>query len=478
MNSKMQTLFLTGLLAAFAAFTAFASAQVVDTDPRMVTVVENQENVNLHCRIGRPTGLCLIQVPGYGQFSLSPNDATQHPGLKYYGEGYERGSCGVTIERVTVENAGNMTCVLLPTGGGGGTLTGSIEIVVAFPPVPPQIEVKSGNLDQVQVDSRLEFECVAARGNPAANISWFLDNEQIYQGVRPIEPEENFDEASGKRYFTAVSTLTHTVRAEDNGKRLTCQAEHLAYPDGVSRTDLVLSVNFQPQALPDQTIYGLQLGRTATASLVIKANPPPTIMWNIDGIDHHQGAENGRYAVPNPEALGNNRYNVTLTIAGLTLEDLSKTYTLRASNSFGVEEYRVMLRSQDEVINESSGVGIGEIVGLVLAVLIVLTAVALILVARATGRWCFRGASLNTDINPDSEAQITPHPHDDEIDEKLQTQDPAAHFVHEGDEKHPATNGKHENGKQTKPQPPTVPAGAAGGKQENGKTESKTNTSV
>lgn len=77
---------------------------------------------------------------------------------------------------------------------------------------------------------------------------------------------------------------------------------------------------------------------------------------------------------------------------------------------------------------------------------------------------------------------MTPNPHDDEVDEKLQAQDPAAHFVHEGDEKHPATNGKHENGKQTKaqqqPQPPTVAVMGGGGKQENGKTDSKTNTSV
>lgn len=150
--------------------------------------------------------------------------------------------------------------------------------------------------------------------------------------------------------------------------------------------------------------------------MVIKANPSPHVMWNIDGTDYHQGTEQGRYAVPIPEALvrqldsflprskqcvlthirlpslqGNNRYNVSLTIAGLTLEDLSKTYVLRASNNFGVEEYRLTLRSQDEVFSESSSFGTGEIVGLVLAVVIVLLAVALIVGARATGRWCFRG---------------------------------------------------------------------------------------
>ncbi|XP_058065868.1 fasciclin-3-like isoform X2 [Anopheles bellator] len=479
-SSKMQT-FLS-CLAVCAAFTALSSAQRVDTDPNAITVVENQENVTLHCRVGRPARLCLISMPGLkGQIVLAPNEPPPMAGVEYYGEGLERGSCGVRIARITADNAGVMNCTLIVDGIG---LTGSIDVVVAFPPEQPTIQVLSGDIANVIVDSELTFECTAARGNPAANLSWFLDNEPIYERVHPEQPEEYFDDRSNKRVFSATSVLVRSIRAEDNGKRLTCQAQHMAYPEGVSRTDLVLNVNFQPQALPDQVVYGLQLGRTGSASVVVIANPPPKVFWNIDGVDYQQGTEQGRYAVPIPEPLGNNRYNVTLTIAGLSLEDLSRTYTLRASNAFGSEDYRVFLRSQsDEVINESSGVGIGEIVGLVLAVLIVLTAIALILVARATGRWCFRGASLDTDINPDSEAQITPHAHEDEVDEKHQVPDPAAHFVHEGDEKHAVTNGKHENGKQTKAQqqqqhqqPPQQQPDVS--KQENGKPESKTNTSV
>ncbi|XP_035784130.1 fasciclin-3-like isoform X3 [Anopheles albimanus] len=487
MQTKMQALFLS-CLAVCAAFTVLVSAQRVDTDPSAITVVENQENVTLHCRVGSPAKLCLINLPGLNQpITLDANEPSPVPGIQYYGQGVERGSCGVRIARITADNAGKMNCTLFVNGIGQ---TGSIDITVAFPPDQPTINVVSGESDiaNLVVDTTLTFECTAARGNPAANISWFLDNERIYEQVHPQQPEEYFDEVSNKRYFTAQSILVRTIRAEDNGKRLTCQAQHMAYPQGTSMTDLVLNVNFQPQALQDQVIYGLQVGRTSVATVTIISNPPPTIFWNIDGVDYHQGTENGRFAVPNPEPLGNNRYNVSLTIAGLTLEDLSRTYTLRASNAFGSEDYRVFLRSQgDATINESSTIGIGEIVGLVLAVLIVLTAIALIFVARATGRWCFRGASLDTDINPDSEAQITPHAHEDEVDEKHHHQalhpDPAAHFVHEGDEKHAATNGKHENGKQTKtqqqqPQQPQQQQQPPVAKQENGKTDSKTNTPV
>ncbi|XP_050095175.1 fasciclin-3-like isoform X2 [Anopheles aquasalis] len=395
MQTKMQALFLS-CLAVCAAFTVLASAQRVDTDPSAITVVENQENVTLHCRVGSPAKLCLINLPGLSQqIQLDANEPSPVPGIQYHGEGVERGSCGVRIARITADNAGIMNCTLFVNGIGQ---TGSIDITVAFPPEQPTINVVSdGDIGNLVVDSTLTFECTAARGNPAANISWLLDNEPIYEQVHPQKPEEQFDESSNKRYFTAQSILVRTIRAEDNGKRLTCQAQHMAYPQGVSNTDLVLNVNFQPQALQDQVIYGLQVGRTSVATVTIISNPPPTIFWNIDGIDYHQGTENGRFAVPIPEPLGNNRYNVSLTIAGLTLEDLSRTYTLRASNAFGSEDYRVFLRSQgDATINESSSIGIGEIVGLVLAVLIVLTAIALIFVARATGRWCFRGAGSST----------------------------------------------------------------------------------
>lgn len=82
---------------------------------------------------------------------------------------------------------------------------------------------------------------------------------------------------------------------------------------------------------------------------------------------------------------------MTLTIAGLTLEDLSKRYQLQASNQVGVQDYVVLLSSLDAEVDESGGVGVGGIIGIVLAALIVLVAIALIIMARATGRWCFRG---------------------------------------------------------------------------------------
>lgn len=44
-------------------------------------------------------------------------------------------------------------------------------------------------------------------------------------------------------------------------------------------------------------------------------------------------------------------YNVSLDIGGLTLEDTTKSYTLRASNEFGQTEYRVRISSSSAIVD-------------------------------------------------------------------------------------------------------------------------------
>jgi hypothetical protein len=40
-----------------------------------------------------------------------------------------------------------------------------------------------------------------------------------------------------------------------------------------------------------------------------------------------------------------------LTIGGLSLEDTTKSYSLRASNEFGVQDYRVRISSSSEILD-------------------------------------------------------------------------------------------------------------------------------
>lgn len=87
------------------------------------------------------------------------------------------------------------------------------------------------------------------------------------------------------------------------------------------------------------------LGETAIVNVTIRANPRPRIEWVIDGTSIPQGSQAQRYESYQPLDLGNGIYNVSLSIAGLTLEDTNKEYKLKASNEFGVQDYVVRISS-------------------------------------------------------------------------------------------------------------------------------------
>ncbi|XP_038107196.1 fasciclin-3 isoform X2 [Culex quinquefasciatus] len=372
-----------------AIFSAIISAQSqirVDTDPAQVVVTENQRNVSLMCRVGRPIQFCTFTLPSSSQqVALTPGQPAAN-GLQYFGEGYQKGQCGVTIDRITTAHNGQVKCSVFVDGL---SAEGLIDVVVAVSPSQPTIQLEP-ETTYFEAGKQITAHCVTTGGNPDPQLAWFLENDPIYDGV---DKQQDFEQDGTTG--TAL-TLRRIINGNDNGKRLICQARHLAYPEGSSQTSLQLAVSFPPLYLPEHTIHGLTLGRTVDVTLVIEANPKPRTHWTVDGVGIEEGTEQDRFAARVPEQLESGAYNVTLTIAGLTLEDLTKKYTLRASNDFGVQDYTVMLSSLDAEVDESGGVGIGGIIGIVLAALIVLAAIALILVARATGRWCFRGKSTST----------------------------------------------------------------------------------
>ena len=85
------------------------------------------------------------------------------------------------------------------------------------------------------------------------------------------------------------------MNPQDHGKFLKCRVGHPAYTDpGYVETQIQLRVNYGPVALPEQRVTGLQLGRAATVSVVIAANPRPSIQWTVDGTVIREGQQNDR----------------------------------------------------------------------------------------------------------------------------------------------------------------------------------------
>lgn len=146
-------------------------------------------------------------------------------------------------------------------------------------------------------------------------------------------------------------------------------------------------------------------GQTAHINVTLSANPLPHTEWFIAGERIEQGVQHGRFAAHEPIGVGNGIYNVTLSIVELQPEDASIQYELKAANEYGEQQYLVQL-SATQPHTDVEGMVQGQrplvfsvlLVGLcIIAILMVL---ALLAVARFTGRCCFgpRGADAEEEI--------------------------------------------------------------------------------
>lgn len=144
-----------------------------------------------------------------------------------------------------------------------------------------------------------------------------------------------------------------------------------------------------PQRQPDIYVYGLHLGETALINVTINSNPPPKTEWSVDGEAISEGEQKKRYESYRPIDLGNGTFNVTFAIAGLTAEDTTKSYIMKAYNALGETDYLIHITSSPQTIE--TGIDVGSIVGIIIGVVILLVIVSIIVFARATGKWCFSG---------------------------------------------------------------------------------------
>lgn len=82
----------------------------MDVTPKEVTVLENR-NATFMCQVGVALQYCRLDIPGIGPMNLN-NKLPTSKGVSYNGAGLGSGQCGFTIERVTADNNGKITCFL------------------------------------------------------------------------------------------------------------------------------------------------------------------------------------------------------------------------------------------------------------------------------------------------------------------------------------------------------------------------------
>uniref|UniRef100_A0A2K6NQN9 Nephrin n=1 Tax=Rhinopithecus roxellana TaxID=61622 RepID=A0A2K6NQN9_RHIRO len=139
----------------------------------------------------------------------------------------------------------------------------SFTVNVLFPPGPPVFEWSGLDEGHVRAGQSLELPCVAQRGNPLATLQWLKNGQPV-------------STAWGTEHTQAVarSVLVMTVRPEDHGARLSCEA-HNSVSAGTQEHMSSLSV----PAVPPSAITILESAsqvenKKVTLSWVSKSSRP------------------------------------------------------------------------------------------------------------------------------------------------------------------------------------------------------------
>lgn len=111
----MQTTFHLFLLLALS-HTESKNVSLVESIPNFVAIEEGK-NVSILCRAISPITSCSFIIPDeFEEIKLIPNetgnDNESNKKYKYFGSGYEKGECGITIINVKKENNGKASCIV------------------------------------------------------------------------------------------------------------------------------------------------------------------------------------------------------------------------------------------------------------------------------------------------------------------------------------------------------------------------------
>lgn len=89
---------------------------------------------------------------------------------------------------------------------------------------------------EFEFGKKVTMKCVSRNGWPGAKLSWYLDGVKLTEDVGA-----EFSETSNRR-TTVQQIYRRAIAVEDNRKKVTCRAEHTAYPGGFMETSLPIKL--------------------------------------------------------------------------------------------------------------------------------------------------------------------------------------------------------------------------------------------
>ncbi|XP_025154449.1 fasciclin-3 isoform X1 [Harpegnathos saltator] len=408
--------FLT-VLCATTTVKALRSNLAISIEPYNETAVRAGDSLQIMCRAPREIRVCRVEIPGEGNAILLSPGQPAEDGIEYYGDGFDKGQCGVKIAKVKETHDGLFKCSVATTDS-RQEITASLNIIVARAPTDINLVVKdfhTGGTSFVK-GQKIIVSCKAPFGRPAANISIYLDNDLLEEDKSML-----YNEYRNHMQQTDVKNVTRTLDWSDNGKMIRCVANHIALEKPLE-TSMLLNVEFPPQPQSTFERFGYVIGRRGTVNITVYANPKPNFTWRIGNMEILEGHadETNRLQTSTAFDIGNGGWSLILSINDVQKSDTEKEYTLEARNNLGSNVYHVVLSTSSEPAGPLSNLygklsehmhalgfdlDAGSIIGIVVGVMVLVLIIFLVIFARATGRWCFAGRSSTRNLGESSDTE-------------------------------------------------------------------------
>lgn len=97
-----------------------------------------------------------------------------------------------------------------------------------MPPQRPEIKINTElRRSSFEIDQDFQATCISRDGRPPAQLYWFLDTEQITEGISAPRVADLLTSNNTTLYSVAV-TLNRRLKATDDRKFLICRSVHPA----------------------------------------------------------------------------------------------------------------------------------------------------------------------------------------------------------------------------------------------------------
>lgn len=95
-------------------------------------------------------------------------------------------------------------------------------------PLRPELEINTKSQSgSYEIGQKFQATCISRDGRPPSNISFYLDDEPITEGVGIDEIIESIA-SQNTMLYTTRKTITKYIQASDDRRNLICRVQHIA----------------------------------------------------------------------------------------------------------------------------------------------------------------------------------------------------------------------------------------------------------